>query len=230
MRIKSLVVVLATILALATGFVAYNYRVKLTETVFGYHPEDETLYKERFSIIRDVGGTAELVIIGDSLVERAPWAEMLPGIRISNQGIGGSTVDLVGQRLDLIPFSTRAVILLMGINDLTRQNDSAEVVASEYESVIQSLLSQVDRTIVISTPLTRQPKANPGVLELNHRLQSICAKLGCQYVDVNKVLAPQDILEEEFTFDGVHLSGRGYKELGQVLAGQIDFLPQSQQP
>ncbi len=86
-----------------------------------YSPLDTPRYRERVSIFSTSPATAQIVFLGDSLVERAEWAEFFPGTGAVNRGIGGDTTEGVLKRLDqlgLKPGKSGRVFLYIGINDL----------------------------------------------------------------------------------------------------------------
>jgi lysophospholipase L1-like esterase len=52
---------------------------------------------------------------------------------------------------------------------------------------------------------------------LNNELKEICRTRKIQFVDINRILSANGVLRDEYTYDGVHLYGTGYKEWGKII-------------
>jgi lysophospholipase L1-like esterase len=57
---------------------------------------------------------------------------------------------------------------------------------------------------------------------LNSELKEICRKRMTQFVDINRILSANGVLRNEYTYDGVHLYGSGYKEWGKIIMEIIE--------
>ena len=66
---------------------------------------ENPLYIERTSLFQELEiPSKSIVFLGDSLTDRAEWAEFFPDKRIINRGVGGDTTEGVLNRLDEIIF------------------------------------------------------------------------------------------------------------------------------
>ncbi|MCQ4901996.1 GDSL-type esterase/lipase family protein, partial [Phocaeicola vulgatus] len=52
---------------------------------------------------------------------------------------------------------------------------------------------------------------NPQVSELNKRLQAYCQQHDIEFLDVNRVLAPNQLLSNEYSCDDLHLNAKAYQ-------------------
>ena len=83
-----------------------------------------------------------VVFLGDSITQG--WGERLepsfPGLKVANRGISGDTTRGMLIRLDedVLALNPRAVVMLMGTNDLA-DDATAEQIAGNVELIIQSL-------------------------------------------------------------------------------------------
>lgn len=174
-------------------------------------------YLERRRNRIEVFGLAEamsdVVMIGDSITSLVEWSELFPEVSIANRSIGGDTTEGVLNRLDSV-YSTGAKIafLLIGINDISR-GDSADTVYSNYEKIIEDLLSHGVQPFIQSTILAGEVEKafNPRVNELNNRLEKLAESKNVLFIDLNMHLEKDGILNAEFTTDGIHLNAAGYR-------------------
>ncbi|WP_099513321.1 GDSL-type esterase/lipase family protein [Microvirga ossetica] len=167
----------------------------------------------RVTVYDSLPGTAEIVMLGDSLTDWGNWDELLPGLDIINRGIGGDTSGGVLTRLkEISQRNPKTVVLMIGINDIL-QDSSPELVALNIKQTVRSLRENKIRVILQSVLLmdaTTGQRANRKVKRLNTFLRHIAAEESTQFLDLNTVLAPNGTLHPELTRDGLHLAGRGY--------------------
>ena len=130
-----------------------------------------------------------------------------------DRGIGGDTTEGVLNRLDSVYLTgAKTAFLLIGINDISR-GDSVDTAYSNYEKIIEDLLSHGVQPFIQSTILAGDAKKafNPRVNELNNRLGKLAASKNILFIDLNTHLAKGGILNVEFTTDGIHLNAAGYR-------------------
>ena len=82
----------------------------------------------------------------------------------------------------------------------------------------------VQSTLFISRERSNWEKVNDSVEELNHGLRNICIRKNILFVDVNEILSTNGTLNNEYTYDGVHLYGNGYREWGKLIMSIMDDL------
>ncbi|MER8786896.1 GDSL-type esterase/lipase family protein [Mesorhizobium sp. M0983] len=167
-------------------------------------------------------GHAEIVMLGDSLTENALWQELFPKLSIINRGISGDGVAGVLLRLDQITAARPQIVFIMlGVNDIRAYAD-ADDVAEAYGHVIKGLAG-VDQIVVQSTLFTSgEAKNNAAIKRLNDALAVLCDSApNCRYLDLNALLSKDGALQRDFTIDGLHLNGNGYRvwasEIGPLM-------------
>jgi len=177
---------------------------------------------------RPAGGGPDVVIIGASNVDWAEWHELL-GRPVANRGVSGDRVADVEARLDsALAGAPRLVFLSIGLNDLLQGRSPAEV-ASDQAHLVAAIRGHrpAARVVVVSVqPVNEALLAASGerlsqaaVDETNRRLASGATAAGAEWLDIGPRLARGDgQLDERFTVDGVHLSGRGYRVWAEALA------------
>ena len=173
----------------------------------------ESNRENRREIFKIYEATSDVVMIGDSITDTVDWAELFPGISIANRGLNGDTTEEVLKRLDSV-YSTGAkrAFLLIGINDFSN-GVSVDTAYSNYEMIIEDLLSHGIQPIIQSTLLAGENREhfNAQVNELNSRLRKLAAIQGIFFIDLNAGLAKRGILEARFTSDDIHLNAAGYE-------------------
>lgn len=173
------------------------------------HTEPPTV-SPRAAEFAGLGGTFDLVLLGDSLTDRGRWHE-LTGLNVANRGIGRDTVSMAANRLDQSVSETHGpVFILLGINDLIEGHPIERIVA-DYRTILQGLSG---RRVVVQSVVG--PAEYP-VQELNAALRDLAASEGVEWLDLTDALgAPL-----KHTIDGVHLSGEGYRIWANWLVAAI---------
>lgn len=177
-----------------------------------------------------------IVFVGDSLTGgwKAPvLAEAFPGVRIANRGVGGDTSRGVLFRFkeDVLDLKPRAIMLLVGGNDLSAHGDPAA--AQENITAMLDMVKAQDPSIPIilcQGPPSADPKAplKPGArADLTARIAA--AGAGRDNVTVLNLFAvfgtPEGApIPEYFAPDLVHLSAAGYKKWAEVLVPVFEKL------
>jgi lysophospholipase L1-like esterase len=169
-------------------------------------------------------GTFPIVIVGDSIVERA-GISMLCGRKALNAGIAGATVK------DLLEFAPRLmaaihpklIIIAAGVNDahVGWQTDPA-VFRNEYVRLIKSAKSTVAAVAISDImPVAAPHHARALTYDAAHiaKLNQELATLDASLIEVSKVMAkPGEPLPDVYTDDGVHPNAAGYVRWRQAIA------------
>lgn len=157
----------------------------------------------QFETLND--GVYDVVMLGDSLTDNGLWSERLPGIRVANRGVGRDTVRSVLDRVHQIP-QTGVVFVLVGTNDLRRERDPRRI-AEDYRQLLARLRG---RRVVVQSVISPQ---GDDTDTLNNLLEALAYEEGASYLDLRDTLAEFD----SYTYDGVHLNGRGYEKWAQEI-------------
>lgn len=191
---------------LAVAFVAGAVAKPVLLRLKNGRPADHPSHQMRLDQFRQLQRSLRIVMVGDSHIQNGEWSEWL-GEVVANRGVGQNTAADVMKRLDHIPRSEIAVVLL-GSNDLER-GASPEATAD----LTSTILSRLDRRIIL---LSVPPRANgdpSATIELNRLNKAACAPPACTYVDLSPELTKNGTLDPALTLDGVHLTGEGYRRI-----------------
>lgn len=224
-------------IALAGAFVqrrgGYQYVSEVFSRLFvngeehkaGYNPENTFRYKERVSIFEEITVEPDMVFIGDSLIERAEWSEFFPNMVVVNRGISGDTTAGVLIRLDplkIIVSEQTVVFLYIGINDLIL-GIPPDMIIGNYRKIIETFKSRANKGLFIQNlmPLNenlcrhfrsnKYQLDNDSIKEFNRKLYELAIEMGVNYIDLYSWMVNSiDQLPGKYTFDGLHLNGKGY--------------------
>ena len=168
-----------------------------------------------------------VVMLGDSITAGTAWNELLGIPDIANRGIGGDTTEGFYNRLRNISLMEPELCFIMGgINDIFK-GISVETITENMEKIIEELLLNeitpiIQSTLYVSDKLPDWEKVNENVAKLNEAIKINCAKNNVLFLDINKTLSENGSLKNEYTYDGIHLSGSAYKEWGEMISHIIE--------
>lgn len=192
--------------------------------------QPSSYWRERTSLFRTFTHQPQVVMIGDSLTDGAEWAEMFPQQDIVNRGIDSDTTEGVLARLDdILRVKPRQAFVMVGINDFADAHREVDAVFASYRSIVSRLDQGGVKVTVQSTLPCNVAKAawkscaslNPRIRQLNTRLASL-ASTRVRFVDLWPLLAVNGELNSDYTHDGVHLNGEGYRQWKRGIA---PFMP-----
>lgn len=175
-------------------------------------------YYERTTLFNELPVPADsIVFLGDSLTFRTEWSELFPGKNVINRGIGHDTTAGVLKRLDkVIEGKPRKIFILIGANDL-KQQKSVSAAIRNYSKIIKRIQSDTPQTeIFIQSLLPVNNKkygkilSNDKIKTMNKKLRDLAESSGVQYIDLYSTFAKNGQLPDEYTVDGIHLTGKGY--------------------
>lgn len=165
----------------------------------------------------------DIVFLGNSITDGGEFSELFDDITIKNRGISSDVISGVIERLyQVVDHSPSKIFLLIGINDVSH-NLSVDRLAEEYGKLVREIREKAPGTklyIQSVMPINndfgryRNLKGKEStVVRLNERIKEIASDYGAVYVDLWPALADPSTgkLKKEFTNDGLHLLGKGYK-------------------
>ena len=160
----------------------------------------------------------DIVLLGDSLTEGGCWSEWFPGLPVRNRGISGDTVAGAAVRLEQLVDHPAQVVLLIGTNDVTAGVRDAQILDG-VESIVRGIRERSPATAVAVQGLApRTPALTARLRRLNVGYRAIAGRHGAIYLDLWPALATgAGTLRPEFTNDGLHLLGPGYRAWADVL-------------
>ncbi|WP_343306000.1 GDSL-type esterase/lipase family protein [Chitinophaga niabensis] len=164
---------------------------------------------------------ADILFLGNSITERGEWAELLPGRRIANRGIGGDNTFGVLARLDgVIKQQPRKIFLLIGINDIGRGLPT-EVILNNYHRIVTKLTQGLPGTkLIIQSVLPMNEGKLPydylkgkaaKIKALNEGFVNIAKEFKLPYLNLHELFADEKgELKAAYTKDGIHLEPAAY--------------------
>lgn len=172
--------------------------------------------------------SSDIVFLGNSITDGGEFNELFKTELAKNRGIRSDVISGVRKRLRQVTSGHPAkIFLLIGINDVSH-GLSASKIAENYAGLVKEIRSQTpDSKLYIQSVmpinngfkryknLTGREKVIP---ELNRELQKIAEENGAAYVDLWPALADdKGNLRREFTNDGLHLVGKGYRAWASLI-------------
>lgn len=205
------------VLAFAAGVMAPRLVEKIDARAHP-KPAHSTFWLERVEGFAAFNPPTDVAFIGDSLTDRAEWAEIFPGVHVANRGLSGDVTMGLLQRISDIPKANKAFVMI-GINDLKRDFPVANVF-DNYSKAVAAIASTGTRVYVQSTIECNArldadcPLAN--VRSLNARLRTLP-----NFIDLNASMSGVDGLKPAYTLDGIHLNAAGYAAWRDAISAHV---------
>ncbi|GLB49209.1 GDSL-type esterase/lipase family protein [Neptunitalea lumnitzerae] len=172
----------------------------------------------------------DVVFIGDSITEQGIHWDKKFGIRkVRNRGISGDMTDGVLHRLNEIAYyKPKAVFILIGINDLNNYYETHQGNKKKYKKAVPSVgyiprtILKITQKIKESTPETDvyvrtvlptdRPVLVDHIIKINSKIKKNATEGGYTVIDLYSAFAaPNNLIIDAYTRDGLHLSSEGYK-------------------
>ena len=169
----------------------------------------------------------KVVMLGDSITERTAWNELLGIPDIANRGMDSDTTEGFYKRLpDIYKIEPELCFIMGGINDI-HQGIPIDKILANMEAIINELIKNdikpiMQSTLYVSIDMLNWEKTNKAVDSLNTGLKNIYIERNILFIDINKKLSVDGALRKEYSCDGIHLSGLGYKEWGKIITQIIE--------
>jgi lysophospholipase L1-like esterase len=232
---KKLFVILLSISFSINGFyIAKGIKFRLGQPNKIVDPAAE-FKKERVHLFRTLPILAtDIVFMGSSLTEAFPIYELCHKLNVKNRGIGGATTYELSQLLPMvIEAKPSKVFIEIGINDIKNAvnfSDSIDIVLRRYEQFAKSCLrGSPNTTVYIQSVLPvnefyfkkNSAHVNDQIGILNSRIKILCGDLGIEYLDLYPHFLSEGKLDYAFTYDGVHLTTKGYLKWYDLIKQKI---------
>lgn len=180
-------------------------------------------YADRKDFFEAHGKPADIVMIGDSITDRAEWVELLGVVNVANRGINSDTTDGVIERMTSI-YSTNAkkAFIMIGINDIAK-GKTPETIFENYKIIIKGLSENNITPHIQSTLLAgrSEEQYNTSVNTLNSMLKKYAKEHGVVFIDLNEILTTGGVLNASYTTDDIHLNGNGYTAWSKAIEQYI---------
>ena len=176
-----------------------------------------------------------VVFMGNSITEG--WSDANPdffaGKPYINRGISGQTTPqmLLRFRQDVIELHPKIVLILAGTNDIAGNTGpiTLEQIRDNILSMVQLAKAHNIHPIVCSVlPAYDYPwrpglQPNVKIPKLNALLKELAKEQNVTYLDYfSKMADERNGLPKEFTTDEVHLTKKGYVEMGKIASTIIN--------
>lgn len=180
--------------------------------------------RQRRSIFDVLTDQRDVVFLGDSVTELAPWSEMFPGTSLANRGIGGERFANMLTRLDdVMELQPQAVFLMGGANDALK--DDLQATMTALRRIVETL-AQSEIDVYLQTTIEPRGALRPFVHRLNTEIRKFAAEEHVTLIDTSS-LWDDDGVRLDYSFDGVHLNGRGMAAWRAILAPYITDIVES---
>lgn len=237
MRKNRIIILLAgtnilTLLILA----AFTYQFNLHKKVllkFGLYTlpaKSQESKNERYDYLRSMFDVyhpkeAKVVVLGDSISERADWNELLSRTDIVNRSISTDTTEGFLDRLpDVYALKPDYCLIMGGINDILAGTPTEEIM-NNFIRIVEILREHkitpvFQSTLYVSTEVLQWEENNRQVDELNARLKEYAATNKIEFIDINEGLSENGALNPIYSYDGVHLVAAGYAKWRELLSAK----------
>ena len=199
-------------------------------TMHAQEQKHSTFYYQRATLFEVLPTSkSDIIFLGNSITNGGEWAELLRNPHAKNRGISGDTTQGVLDRLSTITKGKPLkIFLLIGTNDLSR-GKSVDEVAKNVAKIVERVKRESPKTkLYVQSVFPVNPKFNKflghmnrqkDIAVLNAKIKAIAARHGVTYIDVYKslVIPSTDVMNPEYTNDGLHLLGKGYLKWVEVL-------------
>ncbi|MBF0195257.1 MAG: hypothetical protein HQL71_11915 [Magnetococcales bacterium] len=189
-------------------------------------------YLTKLSTFKESKISPDYIIVGDSLIDGAPWHELLNGVSIINRGIAGDTTLGVLNRIqNSLALKPKKLFLMIGINDL-KWGFIIKQSIDNYKKILVKIKNNNVQTTVFSViypgKLHQEKyfKKFGGDLQkrvqlFNKELKQECNKQGIKYLDINGSFVENGFLKKGFSYDGLHLNGLAYVKFAELLQNNL---------
>ncbi len=173
---------------------------------------------------------SDIVFLGNSITFWGDWKERLKDCGVKNQGIPGDITFGVLDRIgEVVKGKPSKVFILIGINDLAHHIPDS-VIIENYRRIIARIEKGSPETEIffqtlLPTNSTFQRMWNfhnkdNDIRKINIALKELTAKEGIRFIDLySHFVDSTGNLIKEYTWDGVHLTQKGYGEWVKILKG-----------
>ena len=175
----------------------------------------------------------DIVMLGNSITDGGEWVELLGRDNVKNRGISADVISGVEERLDQVTNGhPDKIFLLIGINDISHGHSAAEL-ARRYERLLKRITTDspdtkiyIQSVMPINNSFGRYRNLagkEKVVTQLNTLLKQLAPTYNAVWVDLWLALADsKGRLRSDFTNDGLHLTGKGYKAWAETIIPFID--------
>jgi lysophospholipase L1-like esterase len=172
-----------------------------------------------------------VVFFGDSITELWKLADYFANRPYINRGISGETTSqmLVRFRSDVIKLRPKVVVILGGINDLSRNTGPKTLKTIQGNLASMVTLARDNGIYVVLASLlpvrdydTANDSRSDQIRRINRWINKYATERGVTYLDYYSAMADgKGLLKDELSNDGLHPNSRGYQVMAPLAAKAI---------
>lgn len=180
---------------------------------------------EQYKIENVQANNIDVVFLGDSLTDGCDVSKYYPTYKCLNRGISGDTTTGLLKRLDesLYQVETKAVVMLIGANNLHNMFD-------DYEDILKSFQEHIKDVPVIILSLSSMgrdwAKNNDLAIENNIKIKELANKYNYYFIDIYNPLLDEETgkIREDYTTDGGHFTHAGYMVVTSLVNEKLNYI------
>lgn len=165
--------------------------------------------------------SAEIILLGNSLIEWGEWENLFDDPNVKNRGIAGDNLPGILNRLDdLLVSKPRKIFIEAGTNDLA-WGTLPDSVVQFYSRILAKIKSESPTTKVYCLSILPDSKrlTKPEVIRnVNVEIKKLANTYGYQFIDLYSHFADSNgQLQPAMSIDGLHVNGIGYVKWKSIL-------------
>ena len=171
----------------------------------------------------------KIVFLGDSITDGNEWNELFDNPNIINRGVSGDSTEGILHRIDHIcVLKPSKIFILIGTNDLG-QGKTIPTIITNYEQIISKIKQNSPQTKIfvqsvfpVNENILQSKRKNKDIVSLNSGLKKVAIKYNVTFINVySDLVSTNHQLNSNFSYDGLHLNGKGYLEWKKALEKYI---------
>ena len=184
-----------------------------------------------YKMNNSINTNEKIFMIGNSITASADWPDLLSNINTVNMGSPGiTTLDALMNVEKLLPENPKSAFIMLGVNDI-KVKVPWEVAYQNFYNLIYTIKSFSPKTeiFIISVLPTNYLNFNvydidnSEIVKLNQSLKNMSSKYNLNFINCHDdFLNENGDLDENLTYDGLHLNQIGYTKLAFWIKLNID--------
>uniref|UniRef100_UPI00321644C3 GDSL-type esterase/lipase family protein n=1 Tax=uncultured Draconibacterium sp. TaxID=1573823 RepID=UPI00321644C3 len=231
---KKNLIIINVILFIGLIFISIkgNYPTRIfrkfkTEEVKEFTYSNNWKYRQEMSLYEYYNKKGNIVMLGNSIIYRVDWNELLNRTDIINRGVRSDTTKGMLNRLTyVLNASPKLCFIMGGVNDIAI-GVHYDTIAFNLEKLSGILKQNEVKPIIFSILYVADTyqnyiEFNKSIKQANTDIKKMCINQEIEFVDLNLSLSDNEMLKAEYSFDGIHLTGLGYSKWKDVITPIIE--------